>query len=229
MKRLAILLAATALGSGCVVTTDTCHSGTVDVGWNLVAANGASGVACNSLNLPADVVDMDVWIDGVLAASPIGCNAFGVAIPGVPAGSHDVLVAGYDGLNNVVVRGAALVDVCDGASGFLDLGEGYMDIQPTNCEVSGDALTYAIYDVTMSPATLVDAELPGDSLTHTCGGGILERVPWGYYDLTGIEETNATGLIVYRSLCSTTFVDVLNTGTTTYPVAFTNLSGTACF
>lgn len=226
MPRIALAaVVAAVLGSGCVVeTTPICNSGTLFVDWSFVTASGNTGY-CSS-GMSQSIGDVDVWVDGYLEATGVPCTDYGVALPGFPAGWHDVMVAGYNGAW-IIARDAVSVDVCGDTSVLAQPGEGILHIQPTNCQVSGDALTFSISDVTMTPSYVIWSEIPPASLSFTCGGGITEYVPWGYYDLTGIEETSASGGTIYRSYCSTIPVDVFDWGTTTYNVTL-NTFPTAC-
>jgi hypothetical protein len=229
MNRIAILLAAVGLGSGCVVSTNTntCSSGALQVDWNLISAAGNS-VSCTSASLSQSVASMDVWVDGALEAGVVPCTAYGVVLGGLfTSGSHSVMVAGYDLANNIIVRDSFTIDVCGDTATTAVPGEGTLDILPTNCQVSGDALTFSIEDVTMATPYVIWRQVPPAALTFTCGGGITLPVPLGYFDLTGIEETSASGATVYKSLCSTVATDVLSWGTPTHYVTFN--STLACF
>ena len=227
MKRLAILLSAVSLGSGCIIST-TCDSGTLWVDWTPVNASGST-TTCSGLS--RTIVDVDVLIDGVVQnLTPVACTDRGLAIAGVSAGTHEVMVAGYNGAD-IVARDLFQVDVCGDTSTVAYPGEGILDIQPTNCLSSSNSLTFSITDVTMASPYVIWSQLPGSTLGFTCGGGIQEYVPLGYYDLGGLEETNASGSVRYSSLCGATKVDVTSPATVTHAVTFSDTTApiAACF
>jgi len=102
MKRIALLLAAVGLGSGCVV--DTCDTGSLSVDWSFSSVNGATGLACSDIRLSSPIVDVDVFLDGSPVATFVNCYDYGVTIFDVSSGSHEVTVEGYDASGYIVTR-----------------------------------------------------------------------------------------------------------------------------
>lgn len=234
MKRIALLLAAVGLGSGCVVeTTDTCDAGTLTLEWGFTAVNGAAGLACNSTSLSADIETVDIYLDGssTPAASYVDCYDYGISFLDVAAGSHDVMVEGYDAFNNVIARDWFTVSVagCEDEYVVAQPGEGIIEFLPTVCELGTTYLAYELWDRTGTPY-VISAIYPDSALltTFTCTEGIGFPVPYGSYSLAAIEETNSTGSTVYASKCTPTYVDVLTYGTTSTDVTLNTTDG-ACF
>lgn len=220
MHRLALLLASVGLASGCVVesTSSTCGSGYLTVDWSFLNSAGNTAYCGSGLSQTINN-GVDVYVDGVWEDT-VTCTAYGVALPSLySAGVHDVMVEAFNG-SYVIARDIFTVDVCDDTAVTAYPGEGILDIQPTNCDVSTDALTYSISDVTAGLNQVVWSQIPPDTLTSTCGGGIQVYVPFGNFNLDGIEETNFNGSTIYRTHCSSVATDVPTFGTHTYNVAF---------
>jgi hypothetical protein len=237
MKRIALLLAAVGLGSGCVV--NTCDTGTLTVDWSFVGHNGNSGLSCSATGpsgLSVAVGYVDVYVDGarVVAAEP--CSSYGVSISSLSSGAHDVIVEGYDTNNQyIVTRDWFTVSVAACGDSFFAAtpGEGIIDFQVDSCEPFTTYLLYELKDVTRAPPSPISAITPtaGPITKFPCVNGIYFPVPWGYYDLTRIEETDSTAAATYASKCSVTQADILNSGTTTTNVLWTSTgaAAVACF
>jgi hypothetical protein len=236
MKRIALLLAAVGFGSGCVVST--CDTGTLTVDWAFQGHNGDGNLGCSDVGatgLSQAVGYVDVYLDGarVVAAEP--CSSLGVSISALSSGSHNVTVEGYDANNQyIVTRDWFPVSIAACGDSYFPAtpGEAIIDIQPTNCSVGSDNLTYSLSDVTSTPSYVISSITPTSTNlgTFSCGGGINFPVPWGSYDLTKVEETNSTATVVYASKCTTTAANVplFSAGLVTTNFAFTN-TGTSAF
>jgi hypothetical protein len=229
MKRIALLLAAVGLGSGCVV--NTCDTGTLTVDWRFQDATGRTNLLCNDPGLSQFVNDVDIYIDGVAVATFVPCTDYGATIGNLSSGGHNVVVEGYDSGGFIVARDMFGVSVAACGDSFFAAtpGEAIIDVQPTNCSLGADNLTYELVDVTRTPY-VISSIVPTDTVTKiqsfTCGGGIHFPVPWGSYDLTKIEEVNGDASTVYASKCTTTAADVPvgSWGTVTTNVAFTDVA-----
>jgi hypothetical protein len=228
MKRIALLLAAVGLGSGCVV--DTCDTGSLSVDWSFSSVNGATGLACSDIRLSSPIVDVDVFLDGSPVATFVNCYDYGVTIFDVSSGSHEVTVEGYDASGYIVTRDWFTTSVasCGDTFDVAMPGEGLIEFLPLICEAGTTYLTYELEDQFRAPYVL--SAIYPTSLAYgdfTCMGGISFPVPFGYYALTGIEERNSAATLVYGAKCTPTYVDVLGSGVTSTVV---DLAGTtACF
>lgn len=225
MKRIAILLAAVGLGSGCVV--DTCPTGTLSVDWSFVDATGRSNLLCGDSGLSAAINDVDIYLDGVPVATFVPCTAYGASIADVRDGSHQVMVEGFDVGGNIIVRDWFTVSVqgCGNALTTAMPGEGIIKFVPSSCNGGPTYLTYSLNDVTRSPY-VISAITPSSGTaitTFTCASGVSFPVPYGNYDLTKMEEVDSTGALVYASKCSTTPRDVLTWGTSSATVTWTSV------
>lgn len=223
MKRIAILLAAVGMGSGCIVSSPCDRTLTVD--WSFINLAGGSAPLCSDVG----VATVDVYVDGALVAGAVPCTYYGLTT-GVSSGSHIVMVEGFSGTNVIINRDWFAADTSNCGDNLFHAapGEGTTYIHPTNCSVPADYLTYELKDVTRAPY-VISAIYPNSASlgTYSCGSGISFAVPYGNYDLTAIEETNTNATVVYASKCTATVADVLTFGTTTTNVAFTGTA--ACF
>jgi hypothetical protein len=230
MKRIALLLAAVGLGSGCVV--NTCDTGTLTVDWRFQDVTGRTNLLCSDGGLSQKVIDVDIYVDGVAVATFVPCTDYGATIGNLSSGGHDVIVEGYDAGGFIVARDRFGVSVAACGDSFFAAtpGEANIELLPTTCEAFTTYLTYELVDVTRAPY-VISAITPtsGTITTYTCGGGILFPVPWGNYNLTRIEEVNSTASTLYASKCTTTAADVPvgSSGTVSTAVAFTGTA--ACF
>lgn len=231
MKRLALLLAAVGLGSGCVVETNTTCDRSLTVSWAFVDATGRSNLACGDAGLSQAIYDVDLYVDGVPVAAFVPCTDYAASILGLSSGSHDVMVEGFDFASNVITRDAftAFVASCGDTPVAAAPGEGIIEFLPNTCSLLSHPLTYELEDVTRSPNYVISAIYPTSASlgTYTCSSGIAFAVPYGYYNLNGIEETSSSGLTVFNSKCSVTAADVLTWGVTSFPIAWTGSA--ACF
>jgi hypothetical protein len=227
MKRIALLLAAAAglgTGTGCTVSTASpCNTGTLTVDWSLVAANGATNVACNSSQItsptgsPVAVADLDVYVDGVPYATYVSCNNYSASMGGVPSGTHQVTVLGFDLQNHVLVRDSYPVNVAACSETFFTAtpGQATVEFLPSSCEPTTTYLDYELRDVTGTPpAYIFSSVYPADAKPFTCqsGTGVSLIVPWGDYSLTGMDETNAGGSLFYARNCTATTLSVWSAG-----------------
>ena len=224
MKRIALLLAAVGFGSGCVVST--CDTGTLTVDWRFQDAAGRTNLLCSDPGLSQIVSDVDIYVDGVAVATYVPCADYGATIGNLSSGGHDVVVEGYDSGGFIVARDLFGVSVAACGDSFFAAtpGEANIELHPTTCEAFTTYLTYELVDVTRTPYVISSiTPTSGTITTYDCTGGIIFPVPWGYYDLTRIEEVNSAASIVYASKCTATAADVPvgSSGTVTTNVDFT--------
>ncbi len=231
MKRLAILLAAvgvSAVGTGC---GPTCDSGALQVDWSFVDTTGRSGLLCDDGGLSNPIADVDIYVDGALAASLVPCTDYAAVIAGLSGGTHDIVVEGFDSGNAMIARDFFSTRVCGDTLVSATPGEGNLEILPNACEAVTTYLLYQLQDITLSPTRIISEITPtsGSAITpYTCAGGITFPVPWGYYDLVNVEEVNSSASTVYATKCAATPTDVLGSGTSTYHVG-TSVSGPLCY
>jgi hypothetical protein len=221
MKRIAILLAAVGMGSGCVVSSTPCDSRTLTVDWLFVDVVGNANLLCSDVG----VNNVDVYVDGTRVAMAEPCTNYGISRSGFSAGPHDIVVEGFNG-STLVNRDLYTVNAADcGDTTFhASPGEGQIDISPSSCHSPQPTyLLYRLADVTHGTPGVVISSVVPTSLTYpyTCGGGISFPVPYGLYDLEQIEEINGTDTVTYASKCSATAADVLHSNLNTTIVAFT--------
>lgn len=229
MKRIALLLAAVGLGSGCVVETN-CDEGNVDLEWGFVSVSGVDFLSCNDYRLSAPIVDVDVYVDGVAWATYVPCTDYGLTLVDVPTGSRSVMVEGYDTDGYIVTRDwfTVGVDGCGTDYVYAAPGEGIVEFVPNSCELTTTYLTYELEDQTRTPYVIsaIYPTSPGIT-TFTCASGVGFPVPYGNYALTAIEETNSTASLIYASKCTPTYANVLGYGTTSVGFSWTGTA--ACF
>jgi hypothetical protein len=220
MKRLAILLAAVGLGSGCVI--DNCETPTLSIDWAFVDAAGYTNLSCAAVG--AEWVD--VYVDGQLLDS-VDCALYSATWSDPPSGTREIVVEGVDGLGRIVARdwvNAKAIDSC---------GSTWFGANPGQAELKVDYLadlgaccanpTYLWYSLTDVIADLpaVDAAT-GVSLgigatdscsaktSVDCGQPLLFTVPYGRYTLDWISEVDVgapsacTGFSVSDSVSAVT-------------------------
>lgn len=207
MKRIALLLAAVGLGSGCVV--DTCDNQTLTVDWAFVAADGTYYADCSA----AGVDYVDVWVDNL--AYRADCFDGGVTLFDVPSGVHDVVVEGIYG--GTINSGGLIVNrdwrtnmgiaSCGDTYFPADPGEGDLVIDysfsPAGCGAStymwysliDETLNATAHDTVTGAATLVSS---GTSLPCTTST-IAFTLPYGQYTLDWISEVTSDGTVQAQS------------------------------
>lgn len=191
MKRLAILLAAVGLGSGCVVSSNPCDR-TLTVDWAFVDVAGNANLTCTQ----AGIVDVDVYVDGALTVSQEPCTSYAVTIAGIPGGVHDVRVEGYNG--TIINRDFAAVDTsaCGdtrfaASPGEADLGVNY-HFSPTDaCAAPPTYMWFSITDVLANDSWGIgSADSCTTKTSKSCNSSIVYRVPYGQYRLNWIDEVS---------------------------------------
>jgi hypothetical protein len=194
MKRLFVLLAASTMGTGCVVS-DTCDFRTVSIGWpSFELANGSITTSC----LTAGVNTVDVYMDGDLVGN-LACGAGGVNVVDVPAGHHTFTVEGLDG-STIALRdefgtsgngcGTLVVDT-QPAEGTFELAYSFT---PSNvCTTGGSYIWFAVRDDVLGSVTAGVDETSADPSFYLCGDAIRFALPKGPYTLLRTEEVTYNG------------------------------------
>lgn len=238
MKRLALLLAAASLGTGCIVTNDP-GTGTVapcarsvTVDWS-AGFLGADGVvrACGA----AGVTSVDLYIDDdPRSKARIGCGALGASTADLPAGQHLLTVEGIEAGGRIAYRAERTVNATCGdqqvrvtpAEGTLAVDYGFA---PTNaCYANQPTFIWLqVFDQIANQVAFQETGTGGLNLCTTTGAAPTYRLPVGSYTLSGVNEWSPTAGIVGADCNHPTFV--IGAAATT-PVTPTLVdSSQACF
>jgi hypothetical protein len=237
MRRLALLLAASVLGTGCIVTHDgsnTCAPRTVSIGWpTFLLANGAETPSCSA----AGVRFVDVFMDD----APVGefdCTQGGVSVVDVPTGSHRFTVEGLDGQaangGIILLRDELVVSsgVCGEqivtsrpAEGTLDVSYSFASANVCN---PGSFMWFSVFDEIAGKVGAV-ADETANTTSFACGGPITFVLPAGAYTLDRIEEVTPSpgGLVPTANNCSRTSFTIEPAFTSTVLVTLAD-SNTLC-
>lgn len=213
MRRLALLLAASVLGTGCIVTTDdTCAYRTVSVDWqSFLLADGGTTTSCTT----AGVRWVDVYMDDALV-DRFDCTDRGVSVVDVPAGTHRFTVEGIDLGGNIVLRAerSAFGSPCgeqflptQPAEGIVTLDYAFV---PANvCTEGGSYMWFSIQDEILGVVTAV-ADESANTTRYACGNAISFAMPAGPYTLQRIEEVvwSGTDYLPTASNCGAAAFDV---------------------
>jgi hypothetical protein len=145
MKRLALVLAAAVLGTGCVVVDDDCAPSSITVSWsflgwdNVVRGCGAAGVDW-----------VDVYMNGALVGNGSPCTDGYLVITSVPSGTHDFMVEGLEPSGYIAYRDEFSVQSsgCGGRSVAALPAEGTanLDYTVSGCISSPCFLWFAVTD-----------------------------------------------------------------------------------
>ncbi|BDG04319.1 hypothetical protein [Anaeromyxobacter oryzae] len=190
MRRLALLLAASVLGTGCIVTNDTCNSRTVSVGWpSFLLANGVETTSCSA----AGVRFVDVFMDD----APVGefdCTQGGVSVLDVPSGSHRFTVEGLDPAKTILLRDEPTVSGSGCGEQFVNSrpAEGTVTLDytftPTNvCTAGGSYIWFSMFDQIANTVAAV-ADETANTTAYVCGTPISFPMPVGPFTLQRVEE-----------------------------------------
>ena len=210
MRRLALLLAASVLGTGCFVTNDTCNNRNVTVTW----LDGFDGPAVSDVGLScaaAGVAYVDLFLDGAPIQGPVAghfyCVDGGATITGVRDGSQTMTVEGIASDLTILYRH----DVPVNASGCGDFGvaaipaAGTVDLRyafqsGTTCAANPSYLWFSLFDVEANvaqPAYTVDAN---SSLRrfYTCPNDVVVALPAGQFRLDFMQEVVEPSLEAFQ-------------------------------
>jgi hypothetical protein len=202
MRRLALLLAASVLGTGCVASSTPPCTHTVSIGWpSFLLANGAVEQSCTA----AGVTSVEVLMDGV-SVKRVPCSDGGMSVVDVPGGSQQFTVEGLDSNGVVVLRDQLTVNgsVC---------GEQIVDSQPAEglftldyhftpndvCTAGGSYIWFSVYDQ-FAKAVVAVADETAHATAYVCGDttNIPSFVlPAGDYTLQRVEEVVPTTARTY--------------------------------
>ena len=195
MKRIALLLAAVGLASGCVV--ETCDPREVRITWDLIDVDGFA-TTCTGTSLSDPVDSMDVWLDGYYVDT-LFCDDYGITLSDV-VGTHDVILEGFSG-SHLVVRDmwTFSADDCGATQVNMYPGETWLGFLPESCTpgLGTTYLEYQLSDVNYASPVVIDTVYGPDGVT--CAGGIFAPtpVPYGYYRVDWVEEVSYDGAYHY--------------------------------
>jgi hypothetical protein len=207
-----------------------CSPATLDVTWSFVDAAGNAGLTCAQ----AGVDSVRVYVDGVQQGSPIACSGGGASFSRISSGNHQVVVEGLAGPSTLVDRDWATVNVasCGATTWAATPGRGTIQLLPNTCADPTDPLLYDLWDVTTAPnhvSYILPTVWQYPVGTFTCGGGVSVELPWANLQLQGIEETSATGVTAFNTLCSTLAMGLTHAGTTSVAFDWAPGPATYCF
>jgi hypothetical protein len=244
MKRTALALAAAFLGTGCIMTDDHCDVRDVTVYWSGFDGPGAAAIDRSCAG--AGVTYVDLFLDGRQVWGDVGdghfrCDAYGVTILDVPAGSRlttEGLAA--DGRTILYRDDRALSTSCGSfsvtvapAAGFADLAyvfsSGGVPLGSQQC--SGPYLWLSVFDhVTGAQAVLADADFQPTAYACVGQGTPLSfALPVGSYTLQWMEERGpASGYTLESADCTDRPIPVAARAATTVPVSLDVNATAAC-
>jgi hypothetical protein len=220
MKRLAPVLAAAVLGTGCIMVDDNdCSSSSVTLEWDFQRFDGSAPTGC----LGAGVDAVDVWVDGQFVDT-YACNDGGATVFGIGSGTHDVTVEGVDlAAGRIAYRdqrtfsasgcGNQLVRVRP-AEGTVNLN--YSDV---GCTSTACYLWFNVHDdVADTIAAVIGDTSPFAVKTlYAYPDDVVLRLPVGLYTLDWMEQVTSA-FLGQAITCSASSFDVASATLTTVPV-----------
>jgi hypothetical protein len=182
MKPLAVVLAASLLGIGCIVSDD-CNTRTVSIGWpTFLLADGTQTASCGA----AGVSSVDVFMDGQSVGN-FACTEGGVSVTSVPDGTHVFTVEGLDASSFIILRDEITLGATCGeqvvsvrpAEGTLRFAYGFEGDGP--CFAGGSFIWFNLTDETANAVTVAVDQNSANPETYVCGDVISFVVPAGTY------------------------------------------------
>jgi hypothetical protein len=165
MNRLALVLAAATLGTGCVVVDhDDCDASTITLSWSGAGFQRFDGTATGCVG--AGVTDVDVFMNDAFVAT-FACADGGAVITRVPSGTHALTVEGIDAARGVVAyrdEFTVQTDGCGNRSAGVTMAEGSVNLDYqalAGCTSSPCFLWFSIHDdVANATAAAIDQNSP---------------------------------------------------------------------
>jgi hypothetical protein len=200
MKRLAVVLAASLLGTGCIVSDD-CNTRTVSIGWpTFLLADGTQTASCGA----AGVSSVDVFMDGQSVGN-FACTEGGVSVTSVPDGTHVFTVEGLDASSFIILRDEITLGATCGeqvvsvrpAEGTVELAYSFTPLN--QCAADPSYLWFSIFDQVAGSVTvrIDENSSTADKTRYTCPDPIVFAMPAGTFTLQSIEERVLTAPGVY--------------------------------
>jgi len=241
MNRLLVLLVASMLGTGCVVSDNNppifCDARTVSVGWSSFRlANNSVVSTCSA----AGIGNVQVFMDDQLVTT-VACSGGGVNVTGVlNDGNHLFTVEGLDSSTSAIaLRDEATVSNsnCDNLVVDTQPSEGTFvlnySFSPNFCtSATNSYIWFALHDDISNDVIVYD--LTHSPTTYTCGNGstttpvpISFALASGPYTLQRTEEVLYPGPTQEAGNCNATALTMAGGTQTQVNVAMTD--GAACF
>jgi hypothetical protein len=255
MRRLALLLAASVLGTGCIVTSDNTCDRALDLTWDFTSADNVFYTLCSD----AFVNAVDVYVDGQNGLRFDCTTNVGGGTLSVLGGTHVVTVEGVSADPNdlygdpgvIYYRDQFQVDTSPCGVALMDahLGEQYVQFQyaftPDNaCTADPSYMWYSLTDLVAGNviSEVSNASTTSGKRTFTCQSGRqgdrppVIALPAGQYRLDWIEEVVESPVTVFtpahRNCSPATTIDVpgeyFSNGTVAAPLVTLASSSTAC-
>jgi hypothetical protein len=234
MKRLALLLAAAVLGTGCY-TTNTCDTRDLTLTWS--GFDGpAAGVnqACGAVG----ITSVDVFLDGQ-PVTTVPCTDYGVIIANVRSGAQLLTVEGIDGSGAIRFRDEASINPsgCGNfslgvrpAAGTVNLNYGFQS--GSTCASASSFMWFSVLDtIANQTAAVVDSLSPlADKRSFACGPDVLISLPQGSYQLDFMQEVVESPSLVFTEAaraCVKPGFNVASRTETNTPITLVD-TGVAC-
>ncbi len=208
MKRLALAIAATVLGSGCIVTSDHCdRTITTDWAFTYWSDAGAGAWVMNAGCASAGVSTVDVWMNGQFVDN-LPCLSGGITITGVPRGTHTIDVEGLASNGAILYRDSFSVsaDSCGDHSVPASPAEGFMNVDYTaagGCTSSPCFLWLSVHD-DIANQLAVAYSASGGATTFQYPNDVVLRLAAGTYSLDWMQLVSS-GTEVARACVLPTF------------------------
>jgi len=197
MKRLALVLAASVLGTGCVVVDDdSCARSTFTVDWHFQRFDGSAPTGCGA----AGVEWVDVFLNGAPVGSSFPCTNNSVVITDVPSGSHALTVEGIDFAGRIAYRDELTVQTngCGNrfVASFPSEGTVNLDYTSPGCIASPCFLWFSVFDeIANTTAAAVSVTSPASVKDdYPYPNDVVIRLATGAYTLEWMQLVSASFL-----------------------------------
>lgn len=237
MRHLALALAASVLGTGCIIATDDdgCDPRTITVEWVGFTTGDGNRLGCAA----AGVSFVDIYMDGAFVET-WSCADGGALITDVQAGVYTLTVEGVESNGRIAFREELDVNAnsCGDRLVRVSPAEGYVDLQyaftPDNvCAADPSYLWFSIYDEVAGFVTAaVDSSSSSlDKVRYTCPDLLLLPLPAGPHTLDWMQEMVPTGpstFAVTGARCTATGFNVVGGDTVGVPVVMDGNATVPC-
>jgi hypothetical protein len=237
MNRLALALAATILGTGCIVVDDdhpAACTRTVTVDWSFENADGGQTSDCTTAGVSA----LDVFVNGYFADRFSCAGAPGTVQ--VAGGTNDLIVEAIDSGGTVRYRDYKTVDanVCGHQGTVASMpGQGWLEVaytfSPTNAcyPTQPTYMWLQVFDDVAQQIAFLETDMTSFQVCSVTLAGPRYAVPVGSFTFDGIEEVLPVGggaTTTVRADCTARPFDVNFLAVTTVRPQLVS-SGAHCF